>query len=61
MAKPVFRPEDRFLLSGLLHHLPIDKLQQLAPVVRPDTIMRWHRHLLNGDTPGSMAGFRHYS
>jgi putative transposase len=27
VAKPVFTPDDRFLLSGLLHHLPMDKLR----------------------------------
>ncbi|MFI6819171.1 hypothetical protein ACIBG7_42735 [Nonomuraea sp. NPDC050328] len=43
VPKPVFTPEDRFLLSGLLHHLPMDKLVLL---VHPDTLMRWHRDLL---------------
>ncbi|MBO3747546.1 hypothetical protein J5X84_15820 [Streptosporangiaceae bacterium NEAU-GS5] len=40
VAKPVFTPADRFLLSSLLHHLPTDKLRSLTLLVRPDTIMR---------------------
>ncbi|MFE3455307.1 integrase core domain-containing protein [Nonomuraea sp. NPDC059194] len=47
VAKPVFTPADRFLLSGLLHHLPMDKLRQLILLVRPDTLLRWHRDLLS--------------
>ncbi|MFI6504420.1 hypothetical protein [Nonomuraea typhae] len=46
VAKPIFIPEDRLLLAGLLHHLPMDKLRQLVLLVRPDTLMRWHRDLL---------------
>src|SRR4051794_38941905 len=49
--KPVFTPEDRFVLSGLLHHLPMDKLRQLTLLVRPETIMRWHRDLLRRVMP----------
>jgi hypothetical protein len=36
LAKPAFTPADRFLLSGLLHHLPMGKLRQLQLLVRPD-------------------------
>ncbi|MFI9561279.1 hypothetical protein [Nonomuraea endophytica] len=46
VPKPIFTPEDRFLLSGLLHHLSVDKLRQLVLLVRPDTLMRWYRDLL---------------
>ncbi|MCW2890426.1 MAG: Integrase catalytic region [Streptosporangiaceae bacterium] len=46
VAKPSFTPDDRFLLAGLLHHLPMDKLRHLTLLVRPDTVMRWHRDLL---------------
>jgi transposase InsO family protein len=42
----VFTDTDRAVLAGLLHHLPIDKLRQLLLLVRPDTILRWHRDLL---------------
>jgi putative transposase len=44
--KPAFTPADRFLLAGLLHHLPLDKLRSVQLLVRPDTILRWHRDLL---------------
>ncbi|WP_245790816.1 integrase core domain-containing protein [Streptomyces monashensis] len=30
----------------MLHHLPRKKLRRLLLLVRPDTIMRWHRNLL---------------
>jgi transposase len=46
VAKPSFMPDDRFLLAGLLHHLPMGKLRNLTLLVRPDTVMRWHRDLL---------------
>ncbi|MFF4828066.1 integrase core domain-containing protein [Streptomyces sp. NPDC001312] len=46
VGKPVFTDTDRAVLAGLLHHLPIDKLRQLLLLVRPDTILRWHRDLL---------------
>lgn len=44
--KPAFTPGDRFLFAGLLHHLPMDKLRRLHLLVRPDTILRWHRNFL---------------
>jgi transposase InsO family protein len=43
---PSFMPDDRFLLAGLLHHLSMDRLRRLHLLVRPDTIMRWHRNFL---------------
>jgi putative transposase len=43
---PAFTRQDRFLLAGLLHHLPLDKLRRLQLLVHPDTILRWHRDLL---------------
>ncbi|MEV2264964.1 helix-turn-helix domain-containing protein [Nonomuraea africana] len=45
VSKPVFTPQDRFLLAGHLHHLPMDKLRRLI-LVRPDALLRWHRDLL---------------
>jgi putative transposase len=45
-AKPAFTPADRFLLAGLLHRLPMDRLWQLHLLVRPDTLLRWHRNFL---------------
>jgi hypothetical protein len=55
VAKPVFTPSDRFVLSGLLHHVPMGALRHLTVLVRPDTIMRWHRDLLRH--AGSTARF----
>ncbi|MER5916266.1 integrase, partial [Streptomyces sp. NPDC001982] len=46
VGKPTFTDTDRAVLSGLLHHLPMDKLRHLLLLVRPDTIMRWHRDVL---------------
>jgi transposase len=41
-----FQPADRALVSALLHPLPRPALQRLRLLVRPDTILRWHRDLL---------------
>jgi hypothetical protein len=38
-----FTPADRALLSALLHRLPRHVLRRLHLVVRPDTVLRWHR------------------
>ncbi|MGC9537589.1 integrase core domain-containing protein [Streptomyces sp. UG1] len=46
VGKPTFTDTDRAVLAGLLHHLSREKLRQLLLLVRPDTIMRWHRNLL---------------
>jgi hypothetical protein len=45
-GKPAFTHTDRAILAGLLHHLPMDKLRQLLLLVRPHTILRWHRNQL---------------
>jgi putative transposase len=37
-----FTPGDR----ALLHRLPRDVLNRLHLVVRPDTVLRWHRHVV---------------
>jgi putative transposase len=39
-------PADRAWLAALLHQLPRPSLHQLRLMVRPDTILRWHRDLL---------------
>jgi putative transposase len=44
--KPRFDPSDRALLAALLHRLPKDVLRGLRLLVRPDTILRWHRDLI---------------
>jgi hypothetical protein len=33
-TKPAFTPDDRFLLAGLLHHLPVEKLRRLLSFPR---------------------------
>ncbi|MEV0589105.1 hypothetical protein [Nonomuraea sp. NPDC050310] len=51
VPKPGFTPEDRFLLSGLLHHLPMDKLRQPVLLVRPGTLMRRHSAAADPSAP----------
>jgi putative transposase len=41
-----FSPADRALLAALLHRLPRQTLHRLHLLVRPDTVLRWHRDLL---------------
>ena len=41
-----FTSADRALLAALLHRLPRDVLKQLHLVVRPDTVLRWHRDMV---------------
>jgi putative transposase len=41
-----FAPSDRALLAALLHRLPRCVLRHLHLVVRPDTVLRWHRDLI---------------
>src|SRR4051794_2107995 len=40
-----FEPADRAWLAALLSRLPRRALQNLRLLVRPDTILRWHRDL----------------
>ena len=44
--KPRFDPSDRALLAALLHRLPMEMLKGLRLLVRPDTVLRWHRDLI---------------
>lgn len=41
-----FAPEDRAFLAALLAPLPRDVLHRLRLLVRPDTVVRWHRDLM---------------
>jgi putative transposase len=41
-----FAPADRALLAALLHHLPRDVLHRVRLLVRPETVLRWHREML---------------
>src|SRR5437762_2073127 len=46
-GQPVrFAPVDRAWLAGLLHPLPRPTLRHLRLLVRPDTVLRWHRDLI---------------
>jgi len=40
-----FAPGDRAFLAALLHRLPLPILRQVRLLVRPDTVLRWHRDL----------------
>jgi putative transposase len=41
-----FTPADRAFLAALLHRLPREALRRLQLLLRPDTILRWHRDLI---------------
>ena len=45
-TRPQFCPADRMFLAALLHQLPHDVLSRFRLLVRPDTVLRWHRDLL---------------
>jgi putative transposase len=46
VGKLAFTDTDRVVLAGLLHRLPRQRLCQLLLLVRPDTVLRWHRDLI---------------
>jgi putative transposase len=41
-----FTPADRALLAALLYPLPRQMLRQIRLLVRPETVLRWHRDLI---------------
>ncbi len=41
-----FDASDRAFLAALLHHLPTQVLRRMRLLVRPDTVLRWHRDLI---------------
>jgi transposase InsO family protein len=45
-TRPRFSPADRAFLAALLHRLPFKALRRLRLLVRPDTVLRWHRDLI---------------
>ena len=45
-TRPRFSPGDRAFLAALLHRLPVGTLRRLRLLVRPETVLRWHRDLL---------------
>jgi putative transposase len=46
-----FNASDRAFLAALLHRLPRDVLRRVRLLVRPDTILRWHRDLVGAENP----------
>jgi transposase InsO family protein len=44
--KARFTPVDRAFLAALLHRLPPQVMRRLRLLIRPDTILRWHRDLI---------------
>src|SRR5690348_5459873 len=51
--RPRFAAVDRAWLAALLHRLPRGVLHRVRLLVRPDTVLRWHRDLLPDATQGS--------
>ncbi|MEU4445176.1 hypothetical protein AB0K14_23645 [Actinosynnema sp. NPDC050801] len=45
-GRPRFSPGDRAFLAALLHRLPVDTLRRLRLLVRPETVLRWHRDFI---------------
>ncbi|MFJ6564231.1 integrase core domain-containing protein [Streptomyces sp. NPDC091412] len=43
---PRFDAADRAFLAALLHRLPMDVLRRVRLLVRPETVLRWHRDLV---------------
>jgi len=41
-----FTPADRAFLAALLHRFPRDVLRRVRLLVRPETVLRWHRDLI---------------
>jgi putative transposase len=46
--KVQFPPTDRAFLAALLHRLTPEALRRMRLLVRPDTVLRWHRDLIAG-------------
>ncbi|WP_413804448.1 helix-turn-helix domain-containing protein [Streptomyces sp. OE57] len=44
-GKVRFSSSDRAFLAALLHRLPLPALRRVRLLVRPDTVLRWHRDL----------------
>ena len=43
-----FDASDRAFLAALLHQMPAHALHRMRLLIRPDTILRWHRDLMAG-------------
>ncbi|SNR56824.1 hypothetical protein SAMN06265355_104218 [Actinomadura mexicana] len=44
----LFTTADRAFVAALLHRLPSGVLRRMRLLVRPDTVLRWHRDLIAG-------------
>jgi putative transposase len=44
--RPASPPADRAFLAALLHRLPRDVLRHVRLLVRPETVLRWHRDMI---------------
>ncbi|WP_307868726.1 helix-turn-helix domain-containing protein [Umezawaea beigongshangensis] len=44
--RPRFSPADRAFLAALPHRLPTATLHRPRPLLRPETVPRWHRDLI---------------
>ncbi|KAK1179707.1 helix-turn-helix domain-containing protein [Streptomyces sp. NBS 14/10] len=44
-ARVRFTASDRAFLAALLHRMPLPALRRVRLLVRPDTVLRWHRDL----------------
>ncbi len=45
-TRPRFSPADRAFLAALLHRFPRNVLSRFRLLIRPDTVLRWHRDFL---------------
>src|SRR6185437_14364647 len=52
-TRPRFEPADRALLAVLLAPVPRATLRRLQLIIRPDTVLRWHRDLVRRITPNA--------
>lgn len=41
-----FHASDRAFLASLLHGVPREVLRRMRLLVRPDTVLRWHRNVI---------------
>jgi hypothetical protein len=51
-AKVRFTWADRAWLAALLHRLPRDVLRSVRLLMRPETVLRWHRDLIADGSHG---------
>lgn len=42
---------DRAILAALLYRMPTQKLRRFRLLIRPETVLRWHRNLVPAEIP----------